>query len=305
LVKGSIAASAPVLAFSGSGFSFYDDGGNSYWRVVTENAGKICAGNVRNAMTYLLNATVEALQVSFKLCKVPDSNIDVGLWIVNAFDSMSMGNYPFSSNYLTDDPTVFLPANPIAAACNVPSINSPLDALIHAVSVFSNASKQEKCFDIPRTSELDNDRFSGPLWTFQWCSEMLPEEFYFTMDGVKDMFFTYNKPFSIDTIVNRCKELYKGLRTDVEKVHRLYGTPAEFLGKLENVVFTNGLLDPWSSGSVLHSTQDMQERGIYVMNISTGAHHVDLMFSNPGDSDEIRSVRRKQMEIIKFWTNKI
>ena len=42
------------------------------------------------------------------------------------------------------------------------------------------------------------------MWDYLWCTETLPQETYFSMDGVKDMFWrkTYNTSF----INDRCEK---------------------------------------------------------------------------------------------------
>lgn len=42
-----------------------------------------------------------------------------------------------------------------------------------------------------------------------------------------------------------------------------------------NIVFSNGLLDPWSVFGVLHDVSD----SVVAITIPDGAHHLDLMYS--------------------------
>ena len=47
-----------------------------------------------------------------------------------------------------------------------------------------------------------------------------------------------------------------------------------------NIVFSNGAQDPWSRGGVLKNLSDT----LLAIVIPNGAHHIDLMFSDPADA---------------------
>jgi len=304
LVTGAIAASAPIFAFLGEGFEFYENGGNDYWKAVTHTAGPRCADRIRSAfVTLMAYKSMKDLASTYGLCEKPVNVLDVALWVANVFDTLAMGSFPFRSNYLTDNPAYYLPAYPMKAACSAALAESEdIGALFAAASVFYNVSQQEKCFKIPKTTgSKSNDRFSGKLWTYQWCKSMLPEEFYFTMNGKDDMFFKYNDPFSVEQVSKACSKAIKGLKTDPLKIRKRYGSPPQFLGSVSRIVFSNGLLDPWHTGSVTSISPEQQTRDLHVLNIPSGAHHVDLMFTNPGDAPDVTAARKQQVQIISSW----
>lgn len=116
------------------------------------------------------------------------------------------------------------------------------------------------------------------------CTETLPQETYFAMDGVHDMFWkkTYNKTF----IDERCRRKYN-LTPRYDWITVEYGGERG-VGASSNVVFSNGLLDPWSSGGV---TPDKVPKGahssVQPVVIAEGAHHLDLMFSHPDDPPSV------------------
>ena len=56
-----------------------------------------------------------------------------------------------------------------------------------------------------------------------------------------------------------------------------------------NIVFTNGLLDPWSSGGVLKPVG-----GTAALIIPEGAHHLDLRAANPKDPVSVVDARKKE-----------
>jgi lysosomal Pro-X carboxypeptidase len=64
-----------------------------------------------------------------------------------------------------------------------------------------------------------------------------------------------------------------------------------------NIVFSNGNLDPWSSGGVLESVSET----VVALHVEGGAHHLDLRASNPLDPQSVRDVRKKEMEHINMW----
>ena len=66
-----------------------------------------------------------------------------------------------------------------------------------------------------------------------------------------------------------------------------------------NVVFSNGLLDPWSSAGVLASTHLSPSVQIAIM--PEGAHHLDRFFSNDLDPDSVRHARATEIDAIRSW----
>lgn len=63
-----------------------------------------------------------------------------------------------------------------------------------------------------------------------------------------------------------------------------------------NYFFSNGLLDPWSSGGVLKSLSS----SIRALLIPDGAHHLDLRASHPNDTPSVIHARKT----IKHWITK-
>ena len=111
---------------------------------------------------------------------------------------MAMGNYPYASTYLTHG-AVLLPAFPVRAACEplTPTFRDGdqlLAALAASIAVYYNASKDLQCNELPSNVEQDG------IWDWQYCTETLPQETYFSRDGVDDMFWAdaYNRTFVDD-----------------------------------------------------------------------------------------------------------
>lgn len=57
------------------------------------------------------------------------------------------------------------------------------------------------------------------------------------------------------------------------------------------------MLDPWSGGGVLRSTNDK----IQIVIIPEGAHHIDLRSANANDPGSVTFARAKYVESIRYW----
>lgn len=96
-----------------------------------------------------------------------------------------------------------------------------------------------------------------------------------------------------------------------------------------NIIFSNGLLDPWSAAGVYAKGGDPSQRtsnnkddplwqpykgieGLYVQNITgddrmialileAGGHHSDLMYGDPADPPSFRGAREVQRDYMRRW----
>eukprot|EP00667_Euglena_gracilis_P006030 EG_transcript_6073 len=69
------------------------------------------------------------------------------------------------------------------------------------------------------------------------------------------------------------------------------------ISSASNIVFSNGLLDPWSAGGVM---QDVSETAVAVA-IARGGHHADLFFATPQDPPSVRRARLVEEDNIRQW----
>jgi lysosomal Pro-X carboxypeptidase len=115
-VVGAIAASAPVLAFEGVLGREQAWDPNAFWQVVTSDAtvepgGCVagCVPGVRAAWPALFKTAKTAkgrasLARTFRLCEHelsrPTSIARLSAWLLNVWDTLAMGNFPYPSNYL-------------------------------------------------------------------------------------------------------------------------------------------------------------------------------------------------------------
>lgn len=64
-----------------------------------------------------------------------------------------------------------------------------------------------------------------------------------------------------------------------------------------NIIFSNGLLDPWHPGGYLESISD----SLVAVKLKLGAHHLDLRESNPADPRGARLARSLEKTYAKKW----
>lgn len=70
-----------------------------------------------------------------------------------------------------------------------------------------------------------------------------------------------------------------------------------FFRYASNIVFSNGLTDPWSGGGVLRAPNDK----ITIIIIPDAAHHFDLRKSHPNDTASVINAREKEKQTIHKW----
>ncbi|OWZ12668.1 Lysosomal Pro-X carboxypeptidase [Phytophthora megakarya] len=309
IIAGAIAASAPIYGFGG----FPDFDGQKYWQVVTRDASP-AAGSAKNCVPNAQKSWAQIFELAktesgrntlsslFRLCEPltsEEQGEDLAMSVLFAFDTLAMGNFPYPSSYLTSG-AVELPPWPVREACShlagdfstssfrqEQSDTTLLEALRDAANVFHNATKDLTCFKIPTLWDYDG------IWDYQYCTEMLPQETYFSTNGETDMFWPRNTTF--DEIREHCQRDWH-TTPDPNGIRVSYGD--EMLRSASNIVFSNGLLDPWSSAGVLSVPKEAK---VTIVEIAEGAHHLDLFFSHPKDPPSVIAARNTEVKMISKW----
>ncbi|RHY20010.1 hypothetical protein DYB37_003710 [Aphanomyces astaci] len=305
VVDGTIAGSAPVLAFEGQ--SPAADTG-SFSRIVTfdatpaAGAAANCVPNIKSVWGKIAAAARTAagrdtLARAFGFCEsFATESAALGLvdWIQGAFAFMAMGNYPYPSSYLMNGVSV-MPAYPVRVACaHLADLHDDDDvALFHAVKlsvgVFYNTTFDKRCYTFGQPSnesQHDND-----FWDYLSCSEM-----YMPMDqggGANDFYMANVHNISASN-ASCLAEWNVPLRPTW--AHTVYGGRAG-LEATSNIVFTNGNYDPWSGTGVLTSVSE----SVVALHVDGGAHHLDFMFSHPLDTQSVKDVRNEQKKHMAKW----
>ncbi|XP_031128117.1 lysosomal Pro-X carboxypeptidase-like isoform X1 [Ipomoea triloba] len=289
---GALASSAPILYFENITSTYaFNDVITQDFRSESENCYKVIKGSWQLIQDIgEQTGGLERLRKSFKICK---NYISVGSlegWLSTAYTYTAMTDYPTATNFLNP-----LPPYPIKQMCKAiddPNYGSdPLEKLYGAVNIYYNYTGEvNKCFDL--ASPSDQHGLSG--WTWQACTEMI-----MPIDGNnKDSIFPASE-WDYNERAQFCKEAFNieprpnWITTEfgghnIDRVLKKFGS---------NIIFFNGLRDPWSAGGVLKNIS----KSLVAIIAKEGAHHVDLRFSTKEDPKWLKDVRRKEVEIIQKW----
>ncbi|KAJ4971750.1 hypothetical protein NE237_004849 [Protea cynaroides] len=291
IAMGALASSAPILNFEGicSPYSFNDIITQDF-RSVSENCYRVIKGSWKQMEdTARKSGGLELLRKSFKICKNYISVDYLEGWLSTAFLYTAMTDYPTPSNFLNP-----LPAYPVKQMCK--AVDDPLVGndtfakLYGAANIYYNYTGDATCFDL-----IDNSDPHGLAeWNWQACTEMI-----MPTDGNSEKSIFPPSQWNYSDRASYCYSIF-GIEPrpnwittefgghDISKVLKRFGS---------NIIFFNGLRDPWSGGGVLQNIS----KSIVAIVAKEGAHHVDLRFSTKEDPEWLRDVRKREIQIISKW----
>lgn len=287
---GALASSAPILQFDDITplSSFYDAVSQDY-KEASLNCYEVVKGSWRELEDLSdQKEGLAELNRTFRACKSIQSTNSVRNWLWTAFVYTAMVNYPTEANFMKP-----LPAYPVQAMCNIIDESSPkatkLSRVFAAASLYYNYSQTEKCFKFE--DETDSHGLHG--WDWQACTEMV-----MPMNcSDESMFPSYS--YDYKEFANSCKEKY-GVSPRPHWITTEFG--GHRIGQVlkrfgSNIIFSSGMQDPWSRGSVLKNIS----ASIIALVTEKGAHHVDFRSATKEDPDWLIEQRRQEVEIIHKW----
>eukprot|EP01091_Cochliopodium_minus_P011202 TRINITY_DN3116_c0_g1_i1.p1 TRINITY_DN3116_c0_g1~~TRINITY_DN3116_c0_g1_i1.p1 ORF type:complete len:495 (-),score=111.03 TRINITY_DN3116_c0_g1_i1:45-1499(-) len=304
IVDASLAGSAPILVAS----EYRSVPG--YFQTVTNDfnaANPNCPIFVRQAFNQLLELAkteqgLAFLSSTFKTCsplKASDLNHLI-LWIVNSFGTLAMVDYACPANFLAP-----LPAFPINLACQeildgaqkMNNATGKLLGLAAASTLFYNGTNGNMtCNDIYTEFVFCADQTgcgggpSGVAWDYLACTEII---YFPNTNNVTDMFPPRN--WDLQDLTRYCQEKW-----DVNPrpgwLKTLFG--GENINYASNIIFSNGVLDPWHGGGYLSNVSD----SLIAVVIDDSAHHEDLRYPDPScDPPSITAAREQEFQILTNW----
>ncbi|CAB3240100.1 unnamed protein product [Arctia plantaginis] len=293
IVNGAIAASAPVHMFTGmTNCNIFNRLATSSFKNVNIN----CSSNIRDSWSVIRNYSSNAngsewLHSNWKLCSPLKNSTDVASlldFLNSMYSTLAMVNYPYASDFLMP-----LPAEPVRYVCQYLEQKLAGEELLKAIGnvleVYTNYDKRSKCTDYKQGDNYGNLDAAG--WDYQACTEMVMP---MCSNGNTDMFEPM--PWNYTLFAEDCHKKYNVYpRPEMARIE--YG--GDRLQAASNIVFSNGMKDPWTGGGILDSLSDT----IYAEVIPDAAHHLDLMPSNPNDPEPVKMTREMHKEHITRWIN--
>ncbi|TVU26845.1 hypothetical protein EJB05_29413, partial [Eragrostis curvula] len=302
IVVGAVASSAPVLGFYGLAdpYAFYD--------VVTKDfkdESKNCYDVLRKSWNELDDAlATEAgrAELNRKFNNICNGNVDM---IPELLDAALVGSAMM--DYPTTSAAGFRAVRDMCRAIDHPTRSgagagagdafSRISAAVNVYySHYAADAADAACFGYA-SADAAGEPYGGGMvdgWGWQSRTEMV-----LMTAGVRDGGVARPRSFNFTQMLDEQRE-YTGLPL------RPYWIEAEFGGfdignvlrrSASNIVFFNGLRDPWSAFGVLKSISD----SIVALVEPQGAHNVDLKFSEKDDPDWLKQVRVKETRIIARW----
>jgi len=129
-------------------------------------------------------------------------------------------------------------------------------------------------------------------WSYQSCTEFVMP---ICSNGINDMFEPQS--WSFQAFSDYCFDKWNVRPRSEWPFIEFGGQNLTDLRYYSNIIFTNGNLDPWSSGGV-NSTITSSLPSIL---ITGGAHHLDLRATNKDDPESVIKARQEIVAFIQQW----
>ncbi|KAK7284826.1 hypothetical protein RJT34_19579 [Clitoria ternatea] len=285
---GALASSAPILQFMGlSSPDIFTSIITQDFRGESENCYKIIKGSWKLIEEVAKkHGGVEVLRKTFRLCnKYIDASALEG-WLRSAWIYTAMTDYPTPSNFLNP-----MPANPVKKMCEAIEMGkNTLGKLYAAANIYYNYSGTETCFDLYD----DSDPHDLGGWQWQACTEMI-----MPVGGSNKESMFPESEWSYEDRVTSCQSFFNVTPRPHWITTEFGGHDIELFLKrsASNIIFFNGLRDPWSGGGVLKNISET----LVAIVAKKGAHHVDLRYSTKEDPKWLKDVREQEVKIIASW----
>ncbi|KAF3976341.1 hypothetical protein CMV_000472 [Castanea mollissima] len=284
IALGAIASSAPILYFD----TIAPQAG--YFSIVTKDfkeTSESCYKTIQKSWAEIDGVASEphglsTLSKRFNTCNQLNASSDLEEYLVTIYSDAAQYNQP--------------PSYPLSILCNAidgASVGTDTLGRIYAgvVAYMGNHS----CYDV-NVFKRPTETSEG--WNWQTCSEMvMPIGFGTSPDSMFPP-----QTFNLNEFINECKSFY-GVLPQPHWVTTYYGGQDLKLTLHRfgsNIIFSNGLRDPYSSGGVLENISE----NILAVTTINGSHCLDILLAKPSDPQWLVMQRNTEIKIIEQWISK-
>lgn len=132
------------------------------------------------------------------------------------------------------------------------------------------------------------------LWGYQYCTEIF--QLFGQEPGPDDVFWP--APWNATEAAAGCEASNGGRAPNAGWATLTFGeAPSQWAAATSNIVWSNGELDPWAGGGVKANLST----SLVSITIPQAAHHLDLMFSDDGDTVAVTEARDFEMAHVRRW----
>ncbi|XP_050224735.1 uncharacterized protein LOC126674339 isoform X1 [Mercurialis annua] len=282
IALGALASSAPIL--------YFDDitPQDGYYSIVSKDfreASESCYQTIQKSWAEIDQVAsmpngLQILSKKFKTCK-PLTDSDE---LKDQLDTM----YASAAQYNRPAPTY--PVDLICKGIDGITSNDTLDKIFGGIVSYKG---KRLCYINPPTN-VSQTAFG---WRWQTCSEMV------IPIGIGNDTMFPPLPFDLNVHNKNCNHLY-GITPRPHWVTTYYGGHSiklilQRFGS--NIIFSNGLKDPYSSGGVLENISDT----ILAVHTANGSHCLDILVANATtDPEWLLAQRKTEINIIRRWIDK-
>ncbi|XP_030455233.1 uncharacterized protein LOC115676446 [Syzygium oleosum] len=276
---GALASSAPVL--------YFDDiiPQDAYFSVVTrdfKDASETCYQTIANSWSEIDRVAQEPngssiLSKMFKTCQPLESGDELKNYLIYLYVRAAQYNDP--------------PRYPVTVICNgIDEASATEDGILGKIFAGVVASNRSSTCYVNPPANLSQTALG---WSWQRCSEMVMPI------GITNNSMFQPGPFILSDFIDECNAsfgvapqphwvtTYYGGH-DIELILRRFGS---------NIIFSNGLQDPWSSAGVLKNISE----SVVAVYTEKGSHCLDIISGNQTDPDWLIMQRKTEVGIIKGW----
>ncbi|KAH9660407.1 prolylcarboxypeptidase-like protein [Citrus sinensis] len=281
---GALASSAPIL--------YFDDitPQNGYYSIVTRDfreASETCYETILKSWAEIEKVAskpdgLSILSKKFRTCKPLKDSYELEGYLKSVYADAAQYNQP------PEYPVNMLCGGIDGAALGID--NDILSKIFAGVVAYEG---NMSCYVNPPTIETE----TTVGWRWQTCSEMV------IPIGTDNTTMFQPAPFNLSSFIDRCESLY-GVSPRPHWVTTYYGgydIKLILQRFASNIIFSNGLRDPYSSGGVLENISD----SVVAIPTINGSHCLDILGAKESsDPDWLVTQRETEIEIIEGWISK-